>query len=147
MPITQRVNVSKVMTRHVIAVREEDIVTKVHDLFEAKKIHHIPVIDEEDNITGIISRTDFERISAGMSIFKLSKKEEYNDALYRSLRAKEIMTKDPECINQNAPLNAAISKFKNNKFRALPVTEGKQIVGIITPYDIILYYSENCSCT
>jgi len=147
MPIAKTLSVKDIMTRDVICVHAEDIVTKVHEIFEMHEIHHLPVLDNHENIVGIISRTDLERISAGMSMFKLNKKEEYNEALYRSLRAKEIMTPDPECLDRAATLESAITEFKDNKFRALPVVLGQHVVGIITPYDIMLYFAEHCNCT
>lgn len=134
------------MTSHVISVSTEDIVTKVDEIFKNNSIHHIPVLSVEGETVGIISKTDFERISAGMSLFKMSNKDEYNQALYRSLRAGEIMTRDAICITINDTMDDAIQVFKKNKVRALPVLEGKSISGIVTPYDIMVYFADNCTC-
>ena len=70
----------------------------------------------------------------------MSNREEYNNALYRSLRAVEIMTKDVITISAREDVNVAIKIFKENRLHALPVTENEAIVGIITPYDIMVYY-------
>ena len=135
-----------IMTSEVICLNTEDIVTKVDQIFRNHNIHHIPILSSDQKVVGIISKTDFERISAGFSMFKLSNREEYNLALYRSLRAVEIMTKDVKTISVNASISEATETFKENRLHALPVIENDRIVGIITPYDIMVYYTENCHC-
>ena len=134
------------MTSNVISVSTEDIVTKVDEIFKNNSIHHIPVISNENEIVGIISKTDFERISAGLSLFKLTGRDDYNQALYRSLRAVEIMTRDVICISIDKSMEDAIMVFRKNKVRALPVLDGKNIKGIVTPYDIMVYFADNCTC-
>ena len=136
-----------IMTKTVICLDTEDIVTKVDNIFKENNIHHIPILSSGKKVVGIISKTDFERISAGFSMFKLSNREEYNHALYRSLRAVEIMTTDVKTISVNATIGEAANIFKENRLHALPVIENDAIVGIITPYDIMVYYTENCHCT
>ena len=138
--------VKDIMTSHVICVSTEDIVTKVDDIFNNNVIHHIPVLSVGGDVVGIISKTDFERISAGLSMFKLTKRDDYNQALYRSLRAGEIMTKDAICISINNSMADAIQVFRKNKVRALPVLDGNNIKGIVTPYDVMVYFADNCSC-
>ncbi|NNF32753.1 MAG: CBS domain-containing protein [Saprospiraceae bacterium] len=144
---TMTKQVKDIMTREVICLNTEDIVTKVDEIFNAHNIHHIPILSVDDKVVGIISKTDFERISAGFSMFKMSKREEYNHALYRSLRAVEIMTRDVKTISAVSNVNDAIKIFKENRLHALPVIEDDSIVGIITPYDIMVYYAEHCHCT
>lgn len=138
--------VKDIMTREVICLNTEDIVTKVDEIFSSHNIHHIPILSGEKKVVGMISKSDFERISAGFSMFKMSKREEYNHALYRSLRAVEIMTKDVKTISAESSINDAIHIFKENRLHALPVIEKDAIVGIITPYDIMVYYAEHCHC-
>lgn len=134
------------MTSHVICVNTEDIVTKVDDIFKNNVIHHIPVLSTDGDVVGIISKIDFERISAGLSMFKLTRRDDYNQALYRSLRAGEIMTKDAICISIDNSMDDAIQVFRKNKVRALPVLDGNNIKGIVTPYDVMVYFADNCSC-
>lgn len=141
------VNVKDIMTPHVICVSTEDIVTKVDEIFKSHSIHHIPVLSTEGKIVGIISKSDFERISSGKSMFKLANRKEYNKTLYRTLRAVEIMTKNVKCIDSDVNLKEAIHIFKQNQVRALPVIHDDEIVGIITPYDIMIYFADHCNCS
>lgn len=141
------VDIQNIMTTQVICVTTEDIVTKVDEIFSSHSIHHIPVLSLEGKIVGIISKSDFERISSGKSMFKLANRREYNKTIYRTLRAVEIMTGNVKCINSQANLNEAINIFRQNQLRALPVIHDDKIVGIITPYDIMVYYADHCNCS
>lgn len=135
--------VSDVMTTQVVSLNTEDIVSEVYQIFSELNIHHIPVVHKEDHIVGIVSKSDLERISSGISLFSQNRKNEFNEVLYRTLRVSEIMTPQPECVKPDLSLKEAILLFRENKFRALPVVEEDRLIGIITPYDIMLFFAEN----
>lgn len=135
--------VKDVMTTQVVTLSTEDVVSEVYEIFSELNIHHIPVVHDDHKIVGIISRSDLERISSGISLFSQKRKDEMNATLYRSLRVSEIMTTQPECVGPEISLKEAILHFRENKFRALPVVENEKIVGIITPYDVMLFFAEN----
>jgi CBS domain-containing protein len=135
--------VTDVMTTQVVTLNTEDVVSEVYQIFSELNIHHIPIVHQKDKIVGIVSKSDLERISSGMSLFTQQKKNEFNEVLYRSLRVSEIMTPQPECISSEVTLKEAILLFRENKFRALPVLENGKMIGIITPYDVMLFFAEN----
>lgn len=135
--------VKDIMTTQVVSLNTEDIVSQVYKIFLELNIHHIPVVHKEEHIVGIVSRSDLERISSGISLFNQQRKSEFNEVLYRTLRVSEIMTPQPECIEPNVTLKEAILLFRENKFRALPVVEDGKMIGIITPYDVMLFFAEN----
>ncbi len=52
---------SEVMTRKVVTVTPEMLVSKVGDLMVRSKINRIPVVDDNENILGIVTREDILR--------------------------------------------------------------------------------------
>jgi CBS domain-containing protein len=52
---------SEVMTRKVVAVSPDMPISKVGDLMVKSKVNRVPVVDENDNILGIVSREDVLR--------------------------------------------------------------------------------------
>ena len=58
-----------------------------------------------------------------------------------------MMTKEPMTIEPEDTLGLAADIFKANKFRALPVLEGKELVGIVTPYDLMQYAFNDVTIT
>lgn len=129
--------ISEVMSTNLIQVSTEDTVDVIADIFQNEAVHHILVNDRSDSFCGIVSKSDFDKISLGMSMLNVQKRAEYNEALYRSLRVLDIMTPEPVCLSPHDTLDKAAALFLQNQFRALPIKEQEQLVGIITPNDLV----------
>ena len=139
----QDVLIEKLMTKGVITVQYEELVTKVAEIFKTHSFHHIPIINDQQCLKGIISRTDFERIKYGVTLFRNPEIDDYNETLFQTLLAKDIMTKGVVHVMPKDSVRRAYKIFKENKFRALPVVEKGVLVGIITPLDILDYYFQS----
>ncbi len=126
-----------IMTSDVLTIKENDTAEMAKDWMEQHNIHHLPVQNEEQKLVGIISKTDLNSISLGMSLFKNNNKEIYNKILLQSLRVKEVMTKHVVSLDQDEDINLAIKILIENKIRALPITSSGKTVGIITPIDFL----------
>ena len=59
-----------VMTRNLITVHEHEIVTTIAKTFKAYGFHHIPIVNNDSKLVGIISQIDIERLKLSASIFK-----------------------------------------------------------------------------
>ena len=136
--------VGQIMTTKVICVRPDDTMDKVQDIFRKNNIHHIPVVDE-GKVKGIISKGDYLKLLHGFTLFKTQKSEEYNDAILRSLLAREVMTRQVAMLNPDDTLEMAAGYFRENLFHALPIIdEGGRLVGIVTTYDLLNFaFSES----
>jgi len=136
--------VGQIMTTNVICVRPDDTMDKVQDIFRKNNIHHIPVVDE-GKIRGIISKADYLKLLHGFTLFKTQKSEEYNDAILRSLLAREVMTRQVAMLNPEDSLELAAGYFRENLFHALPIVDDQdRLVGIITTYDLLNFaFSES----
>jgi len=126
-----------VMQREVITLLPEDFVTRVDDLFKQNSFHHLPVVDKEGKIVGIVSSTDLDRISYGQSLFKFNDKHAYDEALYRSLLVQDIMSTRIFQMSSSATIESAYRHFSKGQFRAIPVVDGGALVGIVTPLDLV----------
>ena len=109
-------------------------------MFKEHSFHHIPVEDSEGSLVGIVSRTDFERIKTGTTLFRNPKVEDYNEVLYQTLLVKDIMTKGVIHLRPMDSILVAYRIFKENKFRALPVIEKGKLIGIVTPLDVLNHF-------
>ncbi len=133
----------EVMTKNLITIPEHEIVTTVAQTFEQFGFHHLPVVNKESELVGIVSQTDVERLKLSASIFKTKKQEEYNDALFECLMVKFVMTNNVTQLHPEDDIEKAYEIFKQNKFRALPIVENTKLVGIITPLDLLGHFFEN----
>ena len=137
--------VSEIMTRRIITANADDRVVKVKTFFEENNIHHIPVVDEIDQLLGIISKEDFLKLSYHVSLDTGGKS--FSEKWYDNTKASEIMTKYPVSLDPEDTVGLAADIFMANKFHALPVVENDQLVGIVTTHDILLFAFQNAGMT
>ena len=130
--------ISNFMTNDIIFVGVDTLMSEVDNIFQTKSFHNLPVLDEENRPIGIISKTDYCTL---LNHFTLKKKGDYersNRVYFRSLRAEDIMTKDPVCIKSDRPISEALDYFLENNHRSLIVINDRGFcVGICTPLDIL----------
>lgn len=127
--------VSKIMTSDLITASPQDSLQTVKEKFEAKRIHHIPVV-EFRKIVGIISKSDLLYFLKGIRLD--DKTTDFaNEARMMHFTAADIMTSKLAKLEPNATIATALEVFKENLFHALPIVENDELVGILTTYDII----------
>ena len=132
--------VKEVMTPNVIYVDQFSTMRQVMDIFESKTIHHLPVVDDDLVIVGIISKSDYYKLQHCLTFFQSKKIEDYNLALMNSMIAKDIMTKQVVTLLPEAPLSKAVDLFKENLFHAIPIVdEEKRLLGIVSTFDLLTY--------
>ena len=125
-----------------IAEFENDCLDKAASLFEQHKIHHLPVMEEDGRLTGMVSKTDFERLKHGATLFRIPDREAYNQTVFQLTRVADIMTKDIIALSPYDTIYRAYRIFKRNDFRAIPIVEKGQLIGIVTPLDLLDYFME-----
>ena len=118
---------SAIMTRNVVSVRKDEPIESVKKLLFDKRIHHIPVVDDENKLVGIITSWDL-----------IKSQKPFSE--YGKIKVEELMTKNVAAMRPNELIGAAAMVFLKNLFHGLPIVddEGK-LVGIVTTHDILLY--------
>ena len=111
----------------------------VSDIFRLNKIHHIPVV-REGIIVGMISTSDYYRVSHALILFYDDEDEEYQTVKLESVRVKDVMTHHIASLRPDATLEYALGYLKENRFHALPVVNAEKVlVGILTTFDLLTY--------
>lgn len=133
--------ISSLMTdhKHLVTIGPEESLSKVKEIFDAHKFHHIPVVHFRE-IVGIVSRTDFEHFMGGASHYEEDKY--VNELRLERTQVKEIMIKRLGKVAPDDRINVALEVFLINRFHALPVVEDGELVGILTPFDIMTALSK-----
>ena len=128
--------ISGLMTPYtsLVTIAPEEPLTKVKEIFDNNKFHHIPVVHFRE-IVGIVSKSDFEYFMGGASHF--DEDRFVNNLRLERTQAKEIMVTRLGKVEPEDRLNVAIEIFLINRFHALPVVKDGELVGIITPIDIL----------
>ncbi len=136
--IDKTVTTATIMTTKVLFVRPDDTMDRVADIFEMNNIHHVPVIEENGKVVGIVSHADYHKLLHGFTLFKTEKSEEYNKAILRSMLVREVMTKQLATLRPEDTVETVAGFFRENLFHALPVVDRQgKLVGIVTTYDLL----------
>ncbi len=126
--------VSTIMTKSLITVNPKDNISKVKEIFDHNSIHHLPVVNFKE-LVGLISKTDLMYFLRG---FGHNQQDSLIDeARLKAFHAEDIMTKGLAKVTSSEPIRTVLEIFKVNRFHAVPVVDQKELVGIVTTYDII----------
>lgn len=138
--IDPTLKVSQIMTTDVMFVRPDDTMSKVDEIFRTNNIHHLPVLNSEGVVVGMVSKTDYFKVLHGFTLFRTEKSEEFNKAILRSLLVKEVMTKQVAKLHPDDSIMVAAGFFRENLFHAIPVVDDEsKLVGIVSTYDMLNY--------
>ena len=131
--------VRDLMSSNVIATRAEDSIATLHDLMLEHDIRHIPVVNSDKELVGLVSHRDLLR----HSLVEQSDVPEFIEEEVRErITAKEVMTSGVYSVDPDTDIREAAQAMYENKFGSLPVVEGQRLVGILTESDFVRLMAE-----
>ena len=128
--------VADIMSRNIATVNFDDTLLTVKGIYSQVRFHHLPVVDEDYCLIGIVTDRDF---LASVSPYAGTVNEQTRDIQSLKRRVGLIMTRNPSTIAPTANVVEAIRMMNSYRVSALPVIEGprKKLVGIMTWKDIV----------
>ncbi|MBK9150804.1 MAG: CBS domain-containing protein [Saprospiraceae bacterium] len=130
----KREPVTSIMTKQPYSVNITQSLRDVDAMLKEYSIRHIPVVSGE-NLIGMISKTDLERISFVTGIEGNRLKTE----VYDQYTIEQVMTKNVQTVDVTDTVKDAAEILSFGAFHAVPVVDGKKLVGIVTTTDLINY--------
>ena len=119
--------VQSIMTTNPITVSPNYSLYAVRQLFMTNRIHHIPVVDSENHLIGLLTTYDLW-------------KNEIAPDDYHRVKVHDVMTTRLAKISANDKVGTAAEIFLDNRFHALPVIDdNNRLLGIITSHDVLKY--------
>ena len=117
------------MTKALVTVSWSDAMTKAHKIMEERRIRHLPVIDREGFVVGILSDRDvFRAMSPGRPGFA-------SDIVVGDYMSWPAIT-----VDEKSSVKDITEGMIDEKVSAFLVTrDGKQVVGIVTSEDLLRY--------
>jgi acetoin utilization protein AcuB len=126
--------VSTIMKTQLVTVSESDPFDKIRDLFTTFGFRHLPVVQFK-SLKGLISLSDIA--------FLIDPKPEEMESVKAAListsgiRAHNLMKTRLGKLEPTDRISLAVDIFLNTSFHCLPVVEGDELVGLVTPNDIL----------
>ena len=127
--------VSTLMSTTLYTVAPHDELNVVVELFQQHGIHHVPVVEDEA-LVGLVTYSDIRffqnRLSTDADRFREA-------ARMRAFKAQDIMTPAGELVTlkPDSTVREAIDLLLGNRFHAIPVLRGTELVGIFTTHDVL----------
>ncbi|MFX3625426.1 MAG: acetoin utilization AcuB family protein [Ectobacillus sp.] len=122
--------VEEIMNANAIALSPADTIETALRTLAAKSIRHIPIVNEENEIVGIISDRDIRDACPSILDTNVS-----TDTLKQPIE--RIMTKNVITCHPLDFVEEVATVFYDNKIGCLPVTKEGKLVGIITEKNLL----------
>jgi CBS domain-containing membrane protein len=126
--------VRDVMTPDVVTIRRNDKLLVADDVMRLGRIRHLPVLDEDDHLVGIVSQRDLFHSGLLKALGYGAHAQHKNLDM---VVVKEAMKSEVTTISPDAPLKDAAKIMLNAKIGCLVVVEGGRLVGLLTEADFV----------
>ena len=120
--ITENKVVKHIMNTQIYSVGEKDSIELVLNIMLWKNIHHMPVINDEKELVGLLTWEDVQH--------------HINDSKQLKKAVDQIMLKNPITITQYDDLKKALDLMSEKDIDCLPVVLDNKLIGIITSKDL-----------
>ena len=132
-------NVSDIMTAKPVSIHQDGTLRDALELLEKHHCRHLPVLNSDGQLVGIISDRDCRTALNSPHILR----EHWQDEqLVNNLRVRMLMTPAPIVVEPDAEAVEAARLMLNNHINCLPVILGETVVGIVTTSDILIAFME-----
>jgi CBS-domain-containing membrane protein len=141
--------VADIMTRDVVSIKGTTTVREMAVIFDKMRLGTLPIVDEAGNLAGIVSASDLVEqdrplhIPTVISLFDWVIPLGGEGSLQRELdkitaqTASELASTDIVTVKPSDTVSSAAEIMSSKKIHALPVVEGKKLVGMVSRIDII----------
>jgi acetoin utilization protein AcuB len=119
------VNVEQVMIAPVVTVDPDTSVERAQELLAHWRCRHLPVV-ANDTLVGMVSDRDLQAALAAA-----------HAARGAAPNVRTIMHRSTVTVSPETPIEEASRKLADHKIGALPVLDGRRLVGIVTETDLL----------
>ncbi len=120
-----------IMSTDLITVAPADTLATARNLMHDKRIHHLPVLDNDNKLVGLVTLTNV--LAATDSILR----EAENRIPANDIVVGDIMVRDVATVSENASLRQAALFLEKHRIGCLPVVNDGELRGIVTDTDFV----------
>lgn len=132
--------VEEIMNEKPYTLAPTNTVQEALKLMREKKVRHLPVVDDEHHVLGVITERDIKEVLPS------SLQDEPNSPIFNA-KVEDIMVKDPLIGHPLDFVEEVALTFYESKIGCLPIVSGGKLVGIVTTTDLLYTYIELTGAT
>lgn len=138
--------VSDVMTPGVISITPEATILEAIRLMLQNHISGLPVIDDKENLVGVVTEGDFLRRTETATERKRPRWLEFlvgpgklaNEYVHtHGRKIEEVMTRNPVTVPEDTPLDEVVRLMERRQIKRVPVVRGGKVVGIVSRANLL----------
>lgn len=127
---------NKNMSKSLITILETEALESAYAVMQKNTIRHLPVVNEEGEVVGILSERDLERAMisevSGEGSFRNESCQFDPDNIVRDYMSWPVKT-----VHKDAPLKSVAQKMIKEKVSSYLVTDNSKVLGILTTEDML----------
>lgn len=133
--------IKEIMIAKVISIKEDEPFSHVEEKIRTNRIRHLPVVDSDGKLIGIITQRDLLRAAHP---HETEEGPVYDpDELDRFI-LKHFMTPNPTALHVDDPISKAVKLMAEFKYGAIPIVKSdKTLAGIVTQIDILRHMAKH----
>jgi acetoin utilization protein AcuB len=125
------------MTADPIVIEPDSSALEALDTMVESAIRHLPVVDSKRRVIGILTLDDL-RAALPVEVSLRAPLDARQRELARDYAVREVMTFEPVCTREDAPLGDAAARLAELRIGCLPVLDPKgRLVGILSETDAL----------
>lgn len=117
-------HIKHIFKKDLVTLRDTDTLHQADELMNNYNIRHLPVVDDTNTLVGILAKSDFIGLK-------------HVDSRMRDFSVKSLMSSPVKTVNITSKVKAVAQLFVNKKISCAMVSDGVEIVGIVTSEDLI----------
>jgi acetoin utilization protein AcuB len=127
------------MSANPVTVRTDTSLKEALDLVRSSPFRHLPVLDENDKLVGIVTEKSLvyasPTSSTTLSVFEV-------DYILSRTKVGQVIQGDVISVGPDLPVEEAARVMIDHRFGCLPVVDDDKLVGIISDTDIFRVFVE-----
>ncbi|MDH3265392.1 MAG: CBS domain-containing protein [Gammaproteobacteria bacterium] len=124
-------SIEAIMSTDLITVPPKATLAEARGLMRTHRIHHLPVVDENANLVGLVTLTNV--LAATDSVLRDTESRIHADEILVT----DVMVTDIATIDEHASLRQAALFIEKHQIGCLPIVTDGNLRGIITDTDFV----------
>jgi CBS domain-containing membrane protein len=123
--------IESIMTTNLVTIPRTSSLAEARSLMHENRIHHLPVVDQDETLVGLLTLTDV--LAASDSRLR----DDDSRMHAEDICIDEVMVTDLATVDEHASLRQAALFLEKHHIGCLPVVTGGKLRGIITDTDFV----------
>jgi acetoin utilization protein AcuB len=128
--------VKSLMSRHPITIRNEESCHEAALRMCRHKVRHLPVVDRAGLLEGLVTDRDLRHYLLSTAVAHELGRQPVKRLLEKG-RVVDVMSSPAFVTTEGEDLEQAASRMREHHIGALPVVDGRQLIGILTETDLL----------